>query len=158
MSARPLAEDLKMTRPFHLPEVEAFLNVVRTADRLQHDLAQVVKPHGITLQQYNVLRILRGAGKTGLPCLEVAGRMVTRVPDITRLIDRMVRGGLVERERSTADRRVVNVRVTAKGRRVADELEDPIDARHRDQLGHLRPEELRRLNDLLERAREGLED
>ena len=158
MNARRLADEIRMTRPFQLPELEAFLNLARTYDQLAWQLNEIFKPHGVTMQQYNVLRILRGAGDDGLPSLEIAHRMVTRVPDITRLVDRMERNGWVERERSTTDRRVVRVRLTGDGRRVADELEGPTNEGHRRQLGHLEPEELETLNRLLEKARCPRED
>jgi DNA-binding MarR family transcriptional regulator len=152
--APDLAQELRMQRPFESAELEAFLNLVRTSDQLQSDFSELFRPHGLTMQQYNVLRILRGAGSEGLPCLEIGRRMVTRVPDVTRLIHRMEKAGLVHRERSEEDRRVVRVLVTREGRRLADRLEAPSAARHREQLGHLSARELATLNRLLEKARE----
>ena len=107
----------------------------------------------LTYQQYNVLRILRGAGEEGLPSLEIARRMVTRVPDITRLVDRMQRADLVERQRCDKDRRVVWVRLTSLGLELVERLEGPTDAFHRQRLGHLTAEELGTLNRLLEKVR-----
>lgn len=153
MNARRLAEEIRMSRPFQLPELEAFLNLVRTSDRLQWQLGELFKQYGVTMQQYNVLRILRGAGEEGLPSLSIAHRMVTRVPDITRLVDRMERNGWVERARSESDRRVVRVLLKPEGRRLADVLEAPTNDCHRGQLGHLSPDELQTLNRLLEKAR-----
>ena len=147
-----------MSRPFQLPEQEAFLNLLRTTDKLQWSMAEVFKPHGVTMQQYNVLRILRGSGAEGLPSLAIARRMVTRVPDITRLVDRMERNDWVRRTRSDADRRVVRVVLTAAGRHLADVLEEPTNARHREHLGHLDLEELETLNRLLEKARGGTDE
>lgn len=153
MNPRRLAEELGMSRPFQLPEQEAFLNLVRTCDQLQWHLAELFKSYGVTAQQYNVLRILRGAGGDGLPSLSIAHRMVTRVPDITRLVDRMERNAWVRRSRSETDRRVVRVILTEAGRRLADVLEEPTNACHRAHLGHLSAEELEQLNRLLEKAR-----
>lgn len=158
MNARRLAEEIRMSRPFQLPELEAFLNLVRTSDQLQWHLAELFKQYGVTMQQYNVLRILRGAGEEGLPSLSIARRMVTRVPDITRLVDRMERNGWVQRARSESDRRVVRVLLTREGRGLADVLEGPTNDCHREQLGHLDPAELETLNRLLEKARSAHED
>lgn len=153
MSARSLADELRMSRPFQAPEIEAYLNLARTHDQLHAELNDMFKQHGITEQQYNVLRILRGAGETGLPSLEIAQRMVTRVPDITRLVDRMQKAELVARRRCDRDRRVVWVELTPAGRALADALEAPLARFHRDQLGHLSEHELELLNRLLEKAR-----
>lgn len=153
MNARRLADEIRMSRPFQLAEQEAFLNLVRTCDRLQWHLSELFKGYGVTMQQYNVLRILRGAGEAGLPSLTIAHRMVTRVPDITRLVDRMERNAWVHRVRGEDDRRVVRVRLTDVGRRLADVLEEPTNACHRAHLGHLSADELETLNRLLEKAR-----
>ena len=154
MAARSLAEELRMTRPFRTPETEAYLNLARTHDQLHAELNTMFKRHGLTEQQYNVLRILRGAGDGGLPSLEIAHRMVTRVPDITRLVDRMQRNELVSRRRCDKDRRVVWVELTPQGRSLAGELEEPLEAFHREQMGHLSAEELATLNGLLEKVRD----
>ncbi|HKK72063.1 MAG TPA: MarR family winged helix-turn-helix transcriptional regulator [Candidatus Krumholzibacteria bacterium] len=153
MTARKLADEIRMTKPFRLPELEAYLNLARTYDQLHGEFNELFREYGLTQQQYNVLRILRGAGEEGLPSLEVAHRMVTRVPDVTRLVDRMERSDLVTRQRCDRDRRVVRIRLTAKGRDLADRLEGPTDAFHREQLGHLSGEELDTLNRLLEKIR-----
>src|SRR5215213_3217733 len=106
-----LREEIKQTRPFRSPEQEAFLNLQRTADVLMSRMGAVMQDHaGVSPTQYNVLRILRGAGDDGLPCRAVADRMVTRDPDITRLLDRLERDGLISRTRDTRDRRVVLAR------------------------------------------------
>ncbi|MEZ4647237.1 MAG: MarR family transcriptional regulator [Candidatus Eisenbacteria bacterium] len=155
MHQKTLAEEIQ-SRPI-APEVAAFLNIVRTADQVAFEVTQLLRPHGITQQQYNVLRILRGAGEAGLPCLEIGSRMVTRVPDVTRLVDRMERSGLVSRQRSDEDRRVVRIHITHAGLDLVDQLLDPIMRLHRTQVGHLNGEELVTLNHLLEkvRARDG---
>jgi DNA-binding MarR family transcriptional regulator len=147
-----LAEEIK-SRPLP-PEQAAFLNVLRTEDLLTAELRALLKQHGITAQQYNVLRILRGAGADGLPILEIGGRMVTRVPDVTRLVDRMEVAGLVSRARSDSDRRVVRTTLTAAGTRIVDSLLEPVSELHRRQLSHLTPEELAELSRLLEKARQ----
>lgn len=154
MAARSLADELQMSRPFRGPEIEAYLNLARTYDQLHAELNEVFKGHDLTQQQYNVLRILRGAGEEGLPSLEVAHRMVTRVPDITRLVDRMQRNGLVERHRCEKDRRVVWVVLTPHGRALVEKLQEPIEEAHHTQLAHLDEGELETLNRLLEKARD----
>ena len=115
----------------------------------------VLKARNLSPTQYNVLRILRGAGAgDGLPCGEIADRMITRDPDITRLLDRMEKRHLVSRCRDDRDRRVVYARITASGTQLLAELDPVIDEAHREQLGHLGQEKLKQLVDLLEQARE----
>ena len=152
MTKRTLAEEIQ-SRPI-APEVAAFLNIVRTSDQLSFEVTQLLRPHGITQQQYNVLRILKGAGNAGLPCLEIGTRMVTRVPDVTRLVDRMQRSGLVSRERSEADRRVVRIRISPAGLDLVNRLTEPIGSLHRVQVDHLSSGEIEALNALLEKVRE----
>jgi DNA-binding MarR family transcriptional regulator len=133
-------------------EESVFLDLLRTADLLSRKLAAVLKPTDSSPTQYNVLRILRGA-KGALPCGEIANRMITRDPDITRLLDRMEKRGLVARARETKDRRMVLTRITAEGLKVLASLDVPIREAHRSQLGHLGPERLRKLAELLRAAR-----
>ena len=152
MGDRTLRQEVKVSKPL-LAEAEAFLNILRTADRVTEEITCFLKPHDLTRQQYNVLRILRGAGRDGLPSLEIADRMITRVPDITRLIDRMERADLVLRRRCEIDRRVVRVRLNGRGRKLVDRLDRPMTRLHRDQLGHLSRTELRQLNRLLVKIR-----
>ena len=149
-----LQHDLKQRRPFESLEAEVFLNVLRTATTLVGGLTELLRPFDITQPQYNVLRILRGAGAAGLPCGEVGERMVNREPDVSRLLDRMERRGLVARARMPDDRRVVTARLTPEGRRVVDALDEPVREMHRRQLGHLSEDELHALSELLEAARE----
>ena len=111
-----LKAELKQKRPFVNMEQEAFLNIQRTADALMRGLEELLKPSGLTQTQYNVLRILRGAKPDGLLCRELSERMVTRDPDITRLLDRLERRGLISRLRDRKDRRALTVRITAAGR------------------------------------------
>ena len=136
---------------------DAFLALLRTAYEFDNALAAFLAPHGLTATQYNVLRILRGAGDEALPCSTVGERMVTPVPDVTRLLDRLERAGRVERHRDTDDRRVVRVRITEAGLETLAALDRPLAAWHRRTLGHLGAGPLRRLTALLERARAGLE-
>jgi len=149
-----LQHDIKQRRPFESLEAEAFLNVLRTATTLVRELVEVLRRFDLTQPQYNVLRILRGAGAVGLPCGEVGERMVSREPDVSRLLDRMERRGLVVRARAEADRRVVTARITPDGLRVVGELDEPVRQMHLRQLGHLSATDLQALCTLLEAARE----
>ena len=152
--SRPsLKDEIKKRNPFDCPEQEAALNLARTADRLQVQGARMLKAYGLTGGQYNVLRILRGAG-TELTCQEVGSRTIAQVPDITRLVDRLEAAGLVERRRPPEDRRVVLLRITDRGLALLAELDEPILALHRRQLGHLTRDELDELNRLLVKARQ----
>src|SRR6187431_687266 len=108
-----LDREIKKKRPFDLPEQEAMLNILRTADQLQIRFARLFRRFGLTPQQYNVIRILRGEGRP-LPILEIASRMITVVPGITGLIDRLESAELVERKRCSEDRRVIYVAITPK--------------------------------------------
>lgn len=153
--AGDLQSQIKQPRPFRSPEEEAFLNVLRTAATLLGAFAELLRPHGLSQPQYNVLRILRGAGPAGLPSGEVGDRMVARDPDVTRLLDRMEARGLVARTRGQADRRVVVARLTDEGRCLVDALDAPVQALHARRLGHLSGEELGTLSALLGRARDG---
>lgn len=135
-----------------LPQ-RAFVCLARTEAVLHDGLDQVLGPRGLSLTQYNVLRILRGAGPDGLCRSEIGDRLITRMPDVTRLLDRMEAAGLVSRVRSTEDRRLVNTTLTKRGRAVVDELDAEVARVHQEQLGHLNETELRTLIDLLDRAR-----
>lgn len=148
-----LRQQIKQPKPFHSAEAEAFLNVLRTSATLLGGLVELLRPFELTQPQYNVLRILRGAGDGALPCGEIGQRMVSREPDVTRLLDRMEVRGLVVRTRTAEDRRVVTARLTPEGLALVDSLDDPVRALHERQLGHLTPDELHTLIALLERAR-----
>ena len=132
------------------------LNIVRTADLLSRSFALTFKAHGLTQTQYNVLRILRGAGSEGLPSGEVASRMVTREPDITRLLDRMEERGWVHRRKDPEDRRVMRAYLTLAGRELVDRLDAPVDALQEHCLGHMDDASLAQLSDLLGTVREGV--
>ena len=123
-----LREELKQTRPFHSAAHEALLSVLRTAAVIQRITAQVVEANGITVQQYNVLRILRGAGETGLPTLAIRDRMIEEAAGITRLLDKLESAGYVVRERSTPDRRQVLCQITPAGLSLLAGLDAPVDA------------------------------
>ncbi len=151
-----LQAELGQTKPFASLEHEAMLSVARTAAVLDHSVAETLKPFGITPTQYNVLRILRGAGKDGLCRNAVRDRLVARVPDATRLLDRLAESGLVARDRDTPDRRFVTTRITRAGLGLLARLDEPISRLHARQLGHLGPQKLRTLIDLLAEAREGV--
>jgi DNA-binding MarR family transcriptional regulator len=160
MPRSALQAEIKKRRPFEAAEVETFLNLTRTCSVLEGEVESLLKRHGSTGSQYNVLRILRGAkqgGEEALPCLEVAERMVTRVPDITRLVDRLEKTGLVDRKHRSDDRRVVLVSITRAGLNLLSKLDQPVFDLHREQLGHLSRSELDALNRLLVKARASVE-
>jgi DNA-binding MarR family transcriptional regulator len=134
------------------PEEAAFLELMRTSDLLSRGLVQILKTEDISPTQYNVLRILRGAPE-GLACGEIANRMITRDPDITRLLDRLEKRELISRCRETKDRRTVMTRITLEGLKLLAHLDDPVQEAHRRQLGHLGHERLRVLGELLSLSR-----
>ena len=153
---RGLQAEIKQTRPFDTPEQEAYLNLLRTTDALVRKEVEALKAWGLSPTQYNALRILRGAGEEGVTCGEMSDRMLTRDPDVTRLIDRLEARGLLRRVRSERDRRVVRTCITAEGLRLLSEIDEPARAWTKDQLGHLSEEQLRALIALLEEARAGV--
>ena len=142
----------KTTRRVGSPEETAFLDLLRTTDMLSRGLVQVLKTEDLSSTQYNVLRILRGAPE-GLPCGEIANRMITRDPDVTRLLDRLEKRGLVSRCRESKDRRTVRVRIAPEGLKVLNRMDEPVQAAHRKQLGHLGMQRLQELSELLRVAR-----
>ena len=152
-----LQHELKKKRPFDSSEQEAALNLLRTSDQVQIRLARLFREHGLTASQYNVLRILRGAGQP-LPILEIASRTIAVVPGITGLIDRLEQAGLVRRVRCPEDRRVIYVELTAKSASALSGLDEPLDDLHRTLMGHLSQAELRSLIAPLEKVREHLAD
>ncbi len=152
MSVRPKTEPKR--RPLRHPEHEVYLNLLRTADALLREVELLLKPAGLSHTQYNVLRILRGAGQGGLACCEIGQRMLTRDPDITRLLDRLEVRGLVTRARQRDDRRVVKTRITAQGLRLLKGLDEPVTSLHRRQLRHMNAGRLRSLARLLQQARQ----
>jgi DNA-binding MarR family transcriptional regulator len=149
-----LRNEIKQTKPFASLEAEAHLNIERTAAVIGHAVGEGLKPFGVTPTQYNVLRILRGAGEKGLCRNEVRDRLVAQVPDVTRLLDRLEALGYIARERSSADRRLVSTRITPAGLQILEQLEQPVLEMHARLLGHLSKEQLMTLIDLLTLARE----
>jgi len=151
--AKKLQAEVHKRKPFASLEQEVFLNILRTADLLDQGLEEVLKPFALTATQYNVLRILRGAGERGLACRELGERMLTHDPDVTRLLDRLERRGLIHRRREVQDRRVITTRITPDGMTLLNQLDTAVTELHRHQLGHLGEEPLRTLIELLEGAR-----
>ena len=148
-----LARELRQTKPFANLEEEVFLNILRTGDALLQREVEVLRTEDLGFAQYNILRILRGAGERGASCGEIAERMVNRDPDLTRLLDRLEERGLVARSRSTEDRRVVVSRITSKARSLLEKLDATVPEAHRKQLKHMSREQLRTLAELLVLAR-----
>jgi len=138
-------------------EARVFVSLMRAADALSRGAEALLKPYSLSGTQYNILRILRGAGESGLACREVGCRLITRDPDITRLLDRMESRGLIARARETQDRRVVKTRITAEGLRLLAELDQPVRELHRSQWRQFPAKQLRQLSNLLDRARENVE-
>jgi DNA-binding MarR family transcriptional regulator len=134
-------------------EADTFLNLMRAHAALMNGLAEVLRPYDISQPQYNVLRILRGAGPKGLLRGQVGERMVTRVPDVTRLLDRMESLGQVTRERGEDDRRSVRVRLTPEGMRIVNSLDKPIRQMHQTQFAHFSKAEIEAFNQLLLKAK-----
>ncbi|MCC7035003.1 MAG: MarR family transcriptional regulator [Acidobacteria bacterium] len=145
MVVRGLSDELKQTRPFDLLEEEVHLSVLRTAAVLEHEFARALKPYGLTPTQYNVLRILRGAGPGGLCRNEVGERLIRPVPDVTRLLDRMTQMKLIGRQRVDEDRRMVRTHITPRGLALLAELDAPIREIHRARLAHVGQARLRSL-------------
>lgn len=146
MKARSqLEQEIQQTRPFASTGQEALVGLLRTADVVRRQLSEVVEPKGITLQQYNVLRILRGAGAEGLPTLEISHRMVEQTPGITRLLDRLELKQLVQRERCPVDRRQVLCTITNSGLELLKGLDEPVSRADHNLLGMLSATQQRRL-------------
>ena len=143
-------------RPEGSAEEAAYLDLLRTADVLTRGAIGVLKAEELSITQYNVLRILRGSPQ-GLTCGEIASRMITRDPDVTRLLDRMEKRGLISRFRESRDRRLVLARITSEGLKLVNRLDEPVQKIHRKQLGHMGKDRLQALAELLAAARSGKE-
>jgi DNA-binding MarR family transcriptional regulator len=143
----------KASAPEAQLEAQVFVSLLRTGDALARGAEVLLKTMGLSSAQYNVLRILRGAGNEGLACSAIGCRMISRDPDITRLLDRMESRGLIARTRGTKDRRVVKTRITTEGLRLLEQLDAPVQELHRRQLHPLAAKDLRQLSRLLERVR-----
>jgi MarR family transcriptional regulator, organic hydroperoxide resistance regulator len=152
--ANKLQRELKQSKPFRSIREEVILNLARTAEHFAAEAAELFKSFGLTSTQYNVLRILRGAGSDGLSCGEIGDRMITKESDVTRLLDRMEGRGLIARERPPSNRRVVITRITREGLQLVDELDGPVQANQDRLLSHIPEETLRIANDVLEAMRE----
>ncbi len=148
-----LQAELKQRKPFASVGAEALLSVLRTAAILEHQLTEALKPYGITHTQYNVLRILRGAGAEGLCGREVAERMVSRVPDVSRLLDRMEETGLISRDRDPGDRRHVTARITRKGLAMLEQTTPQLEAVERARVGQVPTGRLQELIEVLSTVR-----
>jgi DNA-binding MarR family transcriptional regulator len=163
--AGKLQSKIGKANPFASVEQEVFLNLQKTADCLSAEFAELFKPYGISGTQYNVLRILRGQkagccagghvdpGAAGVACREIADQMITRDPDMTRLLDRLEGSGLIARERDKKDRRMISTRITDAGLALLRQLDEPVMELHNRQLGHLGEKRLGELLELLEAVR-----
>ena len=149
-----LGAELKQTKPFASLKEEAALSISRTAAVLDHQVSQALKAYALTPSQYNVLRILRGAGAEGLCRNEVGARLVNQVPDVTRLLDRMEDTGLISRQRGSEDRRYVTTRISRKGLDLVDKLDQPMRDLLNTLLGHVGDKNLRAVVDGLAAIRE----
>ena len=143
-----------MTKPFASREEEVYLNIQHTAEALWWGVNETLKRAELTPTQYNVLRILRGAGEAGASCGEISERLVTKDSDITRLLDRLEARGLISRGREAKDRRRITARITGEGLRILAELDRPVAQCHRRQLAHLGEKRLAALSKLLDAARD----
>lgn len=152
-SVRRLREEIKQKKPFHDRSHAAALALLRTADELRRSIDSLIDPHGVSAEQYNVLRILRGAGEKGLPTLEIAARLLERNPGITRLIDKLEAKQLVERARCETDRRQVFCRITPAGAAIVHALDEPSRQANTKAFRALSTAQLDELIDLLDRVR-----
>lgn len=152
---RTLRDEIRQQRPFRSASQEATLGLFRTADILRRSFSRLLEPAGVTLQQYNVLRILRGAGDEGLPTLTIGERMIERSPGVSRMIDRLVAKGWVVRRRASDDRRQVLCRISNQGLALLEALDEPMDRADDQSLAMLDGDEQRTLIDLLDRIRHG---
>jgi len=148
-----LRDEIKQTKPFTSLAQEAQLSVIRTGALFMDEIEQFLKPYGITATQYNVLRILRGSEPNGLCRNELRDRMLTRMPDMTRLLDRLEEAGLVARERQDEDRRMVRSRISSAGIELLADLDNVTQDEEKRRFGHLNDQQLRTLIDLLALAR-----
>ncbi len=148
-----IAQEIQQAKPFTCIGEEVYLNLARTYEYLEQGLTELLRPHGISPTQYNMLRILRGAGPEGLSCSDAARRMVSHDPDVTRLFDRLAKRGLIERRRSSRDRRLVIIAISSLGIEILAKLDQPVVELHAEQFGALRVEDLVQLIRQLEALR-----
>lgn len=148
-----LLDEIKQAKPFVSVQEELWLNLSRTASAVGHTVEQHLRPYGLSPTQYNVLRILRGAGGDGLCQADIGDRLVAQVPDVPRILDRMEKAGWVKRERGTEDRRVVMASLTERGASVVEEVDEPLVQMMAGMFKGMTAEDIGRLNDLLVTAR-----
>jgi DNA-binding MarR family transcriptional regulator len=148
-----LRDELRQGKPFTSLREEALLSIARTEAVARENLERVLGPHDLSMTQYNVLRILRGAGATGLCRNDIGERLIARMPDVSRLLDRMEAAGLVHRFRSTEDRRLVNTTLTPQGKALVNKLDSEVARYQKAQVGHLTDAQLRSLIELLRLVR-----
>ena len=153
ITVNKLAQEIRQTKPFASPGEEAVLNLARTHEFFNQRISEFLKAFQLTPTQYNMLRILRGAGSEGVTCSQACERMITPDPDITRLLDRMEHQGWTQRERSRQDRRVVITRITGKGLELVDRIDAPLEAFTERLLGHIDRGKLLDLIEILESLR-----
>jgi DNA-binding MarR family transcriptional regulator len=149
-----LRDEKSFPKPAPLLEQDAFMSIQKNSDWLMREFEEVLKDENLSPAQYNVLRILRTAGPGGMACHEIGERMITRDPDMTRLLDRLEERELLSRSREKHDRRVIRTRISQTGLKMLRDLDDPVRSLHRRQLGHLSEKRLRLLVRLLESVRE----
>lgn len=151
----PLKDELKKRGPFSSVEQEATLSILRTSDLLENRIARLLREHGLTMTQYNVLRILRGEGKP-MPCLEVAHRMIQVAPAITRVVDQLLDLELITKTQSDEDRRVFAIEITTAGMRLLKKLDQPVLDLHASLLSGVSATDLKLLIRILENVRSGI--
>jgi DNA-binding MarR family transcriptional regulator len=149
----PLQREIRQGKPFRSRGQEVVVSLLRTADLVRRVVGRTLEPYDITAQQYNVLRILRGAGEQGLPTLEIADRMIEQAPGVTRLLDRLEVKGFVRRQRCAQDRRQVLCWLTPAGLELVERLDEPIDSADAEAVAMLSPEEQDRLLRMLDAIR-----
>lgn len=150
-----LQSEIRQTRPFVSRAQEAAVAILKTADAVRRQISETLEPYGITPQQYNVLRILRGAGESGLPTLEIAVRMIERAPGITGLLDRLEAKEMIRRDRKSGDRRCVVCRITGSGLELLVRLDGPVDRADQLLFGTVNDADLQHFLDTLQTVRNG---
>ena len=145
--------EIKQTKPFLHVKEEVLLNLARTAAVVQHELEQRMRPHGLSSTQYNVLRILRGAGEQGLCQYEIRDRLVAQVPDVPRILSRMEKARWIARTRGSGDKRVMMATITPEGLKLLEHMDSQVVSWADGMMARLNENQLRDLNELLALAR-----
>ena len=157
MATKTIHHEIRHTKPFRSLQEQVLINLMRTSRAVEESWLQYLKrTEGLSLSQYNILRILRGARPKAVRISEIADRMITRDPDVTRLVDRLIKQGLVQRERCTDDRRVVLVEITGAGLALLARLDEPVLEYVASAMAGLKPQQLRTLDTLLNEVRAGI--